>query len=94
MSVSRPVTRGAYAPDQRIAHGEDVWDPTPPPYDIIGDVHGCIDELRDLLDRLGYQPDGDGVRHPEGRTLIFLGDLNDRGPSSIGVWKLALASLK
>ncbi|HUG15305.1 MAG TPA: metallophosphoesterase [Thermomicrobiales bacterium] len=94
VTVSRPATRGPYAADRRIAHGEDVWDRTPPPYDIVGDVHGCIDELRDLLDLLGYQPDGDGVCHPEGRTLIFLGDLNDRGPSSIGVWKLALASIR
>ena len=25
------------------------------PFDIIGDVHGCFDELRDLLTQLGYQ---------------------------------------
>ena len=25
------------------------------PFDIIGDVHGCFDELRDLLAQLGYQ---------------------------------------
>lgn len=94
-TVSRPLTaRGAYAPDQRIAHGEDVFDPTRPPYDIIGDVHGCIDELRDLLTLLGYELDGEGVCHPEGRTLVFLGDLNDRGPGSMGVWKLALASMR
>jgi len=34
------------------------------PFDIIGDVHGCLDELKDLLARLGYtladatDPDG------------------------------------
>ena len=60
----------------------------PGPFDIIGDVHGCFDELRALLDKLGYQvacsagPDGDRyqVRHPQGRRLAFLGDLVDRGP--------------
>jgi hypothetical protein len=84
----------AFAPDRKIAHAPDVWDRTPPPYDIIGDVHGCIDELRDLLEVLGYIWEGDAVQHPEGRTLVFLGDLNDRGPGSIPVWKLALASMR
>lgn len=35
-----------------------------PPFDIIGDVHGCIDELRALLQVLGYVPWGAGYRHP------------------------------
>ncbi|RIK35297.1 MAG: hypothetical protein DCC58_20665 [Chloroflexi bacterium] len=78
-----------------LAHNPDVHDATPPPYDIIGDVHGCIDELLDLVQRLGYtlEPDGRGIRHPLGRTAIFIGDLNDRGPGSITVWQLVLASL-
>lgn len=71
-----------------------VWDDTPGPFDVIGDVHGCIDELRDLLAELGYAEDSDGgVIHPGGRTLIFLGDLADRGPGSFEVWRLALASI-
>ncbi|MBA4031811.1 MAG: polynucleotide kinase-phosphatase, partial [Planctomyces sp.] len=32
--------------DRRGEHG---------PFDIIGDVHGCADELEELLDTLGYQ---------------------------------------
>jgi protein phosphatase len=51
------------------------------PFDIIGDVHGCYDELSDLLDQLGYAPDATaGRRHADGRRAIFLGDLVDRGP--------------
>lgn len=60
------------------------------PFDIIGDVHGCGDELERLLRLLGYEPKGetadDGVwtgpiwMHPEGRKAVFLGDLVDRGP--------------
>ena len=50
------------------------------PFDIIGDVHGCFDELRTLFDKLGYTIDGDQVTPPEGRKAVFVGDLVDRGP--------------
>ena len=60
------------------------------PFDIIGDVHGCADELEKLLGQLGYvvRERYDGVdlsagpvyAHPEGRKVVFLGDLVDRGP--------------
>ena len=54
------------------------------PFDIIGDVHGCYDELCDLLGMLGYARDEHGIyRHPEGRRLVFVGDLVDRGPRSV-----------
>lgn len=52
------------------------------PLDIVGDVHGEIDALNDLLTALGYDRRG---RHPDGRRLIFVGDLCDRGPDSIAV---------
>lgn len=55
------------------------------PIDIIGDVHGEIGALLSLLDLLGY--DGQG-NHAEGRRLVFLGDLGDRGPNSIAVIRL------
>ena len=48
-------------------------------YDIIGDVHGCADELEVLLKKLGYDNAGGIYRHPEGRKVIFLGDFIDRG---------------
>ncbi|MGG6270384.1 polynucleotide kinase-phosphatase [Leptolyngbya sp. AN03gr2] len=49
------------------------------PFDIIGDVHGCCDELEQLLQTLGYQLKEQTYYHPEGRKAIFLGDLVDRG---------------
>jgi protein phosphatase len=49
------------------------------PFDIIGDVHGCFDELRTLLEKSGYRVDGVQVIPPEGRKAVFLGDLVDRG---------------
>ncbi len=54
------------------------------PFDIIGDVHGCFDELIDLVNKLGYSvsliENKYIVSHPEKRKLLFLGDLGDRGP--------------
>jgi protein phosphatase len=64
------------------------------PFDIIGDVHGCFDELQELLRTLGYsvEKNGDGYRveTPEGRKAIFLGDLVDRGPKIPEVVKLVM----
>ncbi len=49
------------------------------PFDIIGDVHGCCDELETLLQTLGYQLKEQIYSHPDHRKVIFLGDLVDRG---------------
>jgi hypothetical protein len=49
-------------------------------YDLIGDLHGQHDKLTGLLHHLGYEPEGNGFHHPEGRRVIFLGDYIDRGP--------------
>ncbi|YCM42342.1 polynucleotide kinase-phosphatase [Verrucomicrobiaceae bacterium 227] len=62
------------------------------PFDIIGDVHGCYDELRTLLAKLDYQIEGNVARHPE-RTLVFVGDLIDRGPDSPKVLRLVMESV-
>lgn len=62
------------------------------PFDLIGDVHGCYDELIELLEKLGYTVDA--AQHvaipPEGRKAVFLGDLVDRGPKIVHVLKLAM----
>ena len=55
------------------------------PIDIVGDVHGEICALNSLLTHLGYDSEGD---HPQGRRLVFVGDLTDRGPDSPAVVKL------
>lgn len=54
------------------------------PLDIVGDVHGELTALENLIEHLGYRPDGS---HPEDRRLVFVGDLCDRGPDSPGVLK-------
>jgi hypothetical protein len=71
------------------------------PFDIIGDVHGCADELEALLAKLGYPVswyDGDNdfgractVVPPAGRRAIFVGDLVDRGPRTPDVLRLVYA---
>src|SRR6185437_12676778 len=66
------------------------------PFDVIGDVHGCLTELLALLEKLGYALARDdsgravGAAHPEGRRVVFLGDLVDRGPDSPGVLRLVM----
>jgi protein phosphatase len=63
------------------------------PLDIIGDVHGCFDELIELMSKLGYEVkklDGSyAVTAPSGRKLVFVGDLVDRGPGTVEVLRLA-----
>ena len=41
-------------------------------FDIIGDVHGCYDELMELIERLGYEKKDGCYTHPEGRRLIYV----------------------
>jgi hypothetical protein len=52
------------------------------PMDIIGDVHGEFEVMERLMTHLGYNENGESA---EGRRLVFLGDLIDRGPDSTAV---------
>ena len=85
------VVRTPLLTDRRDEHG---------PFDAIGDVHGCLDELVALLGVLGYAVVRDDAGrpvdavHPEGRRAIFLGDLVDRGPDSPGVLRLAMGMVR
>ena len=72
--------------DRRDDHG---------PFDIIGDIHGCFDELTALLGRLGYtiataEDHSFVVTHPDNRRAVFLGDLVDRGPKIPEVLRLVM----
>ncbi len=88
--ASAVVERQPLWNDLRHEHG---------PFDVIGDVHGCFDELAELLERLGYrlgyQPDVRGGLElvaipPAGRKALFVGDFGDRGPDTPGVYRLAM----
>jgi len=70
------------------------------PFDVIGDVHGCRLELEELLAELGYDLVRDDAgrpvdaSHPDGRRVVFVGDLVDRGPDSPGVLRLAMGMVR
>ncbi|MDF9408080.1 MAG: Bis(5'-nucleosyl)-tetraphosphatase PrpE (asymmetrical) [Pelotomaculum sp. PtaB.Bin013] len=63
----------------------------PGPFDIIGDIHGCFDELTMLLDKLGYRNRSNHYAHPACRKAVFLGDLTDRGPRGLDSFWLVKA---
>lgn len=46
----------------------------------VGDVHGCVDELQDLLRECDYSP---------GDLVVLLGDLVCKGPDSVAVVQMA-----
>jgi protein phosphatase len=73
---------------------EKIHDNTPPPFDIIGDVHNCIDELNKLFLSMNYERMGDVFIHPAGRTPIFLGDLTDRGPDAVSVLNIVIGMVE
>jgi predicted phosphodiesterase len=43
---------------------------------VIGDVHGCLDELEALVEKAGVTADD---------VVVFVGDLVAKGPDSVGV---------
>ena len=81
-SLLRRLFRSPEAPPPpaaRVPEGRRVY--------AIGDVHGRLD----LLDQLLAMIDADEyARGPAETTLVFLGDLIDRGPDSRGVVERAL----
>lgn len=67
------------------------------PFDIIGDIHGCYDELCELLIQLSYEIDKENhqclsapVTEDKERQVVFVGDLVDRGPKTPSVLKLVM----
>ena len=75
--------------DKRDEHGA---------FDVIGDVHGCADELSKLLVKLGYEytiannnGEDAAFRHPDGRRAVFVGDLTDRGPKNMEVLRIVMS---
>ena len=53
----------------------------------VGDIHGRVDLLGALLDEAAREP-----RLREKRAIVFLGDLVDRGPDSLGAIDLSIGA--
>lgn len=70
----KEAARGASVPD-----GERVY--------VIGDVHGRLDLLEAMVRAI---EEDDGKAGAAETTVVFLGDLVDRGPDSCGVIRLAM----
>jgi serine/threonine protein phosphatase 1 len=51
----------------------------------VGDIHGCLDDLRRVLDAISADATKHGVTRPR---VVFLGDYVDRGPDGKGVLDL------
>lgn len=53
--------------------------------DVIGDIHGCYEELHSLFEKLGWVYDDDNhfFYHPTRRKAVFIGDIIDGGPDNI-----------
>ena len=79
------IEREKVWPDLRVETG---------PFDVIGDVHGCCDELEALLVKLGYTLEARRALPPAGRRAVFLGDLVDRGPRIPAVLDLVMAMVE
>lgn len=60
--------------------------------DVIGDIHGCFIEFKELTKKMGYSWETGVPIHKEKRILGFIGDITDRGPHSLKlieiVWQL------
>jgi hypothetical protein len=66
-------------------------------YDVIGDVHGCADKLEGLLLELGYAERQGAYRYSgpgNGRQVVFVGDLIDRGAQQIKTLELVRAMVE
>ena len=62
--------------------------------DIIGDIHGCYDEMMVLIKRLGYVEQGGLYIHPQGRRLLSVGDIMSRGPKSLATMRFWLTQIE
>ncbi len=73
------IARHAYVLPRAVAPNVEVF--------AIGDIHGRPDLLQALLDEAAREP-----RRRERRAIVFLGDLIDRGPDSLGAVDLAIGA--
>lgn len=79
-SVPQPYSRG-WIPNKALAKGITIDMQNQSRLIIVGDVHGCIDELHRVLELARYSSSS-------GDQVVFVGDMINKGPDSIGVIRL------
>lgn len=79
LNLLKRLRRQPTPPDSAVPPGVRIY--------AIGDVHGRVDLLRELLVMIG---EDNAARAETDVQLIFLGDLIDRGPASADVVNLAM----
>jgi hypothetical protein len=60
-------------------------------YDIIGDIHGHVNDLKELLKKMGYGLSERGHYYHSDRQAVFVGDYIDRGKNSREVVQIVRA---
>jgi len=76
-----------------------LWRDRAGSFDVIGDLHGCCDELLSLLRIMGYKVENPSaliprITAPEGRTAVFVGDFVDRGPDNVRTLLIVMAMVR
>ncbi len=76
-----------------------MWRDRAGSFDVIGDLHGCCDELLSLLKIMGYKVENPGsliphIAAPEDRTAVFVGDFVDRGPDNVRTLLIVMAMVR
>lgn len=89
----------ARAAEQHTGPSPVAWRDRPGAFDIIGDVHGCCDELLSLLRVMGYRVQNPaalipGITPPPDRTAVFVGDFVDHGPYVVRTLLIAMAMVR
>jgi protein phosphatase len=83
--MKMPADYNPHTTTYRLSHNQGI--------DVVGDVHGCFDELMELLAKSGYDIHREGneftIDHPQNRMLFLSGDLTDRGPNSLDTLRFA-----
>lgn len=76
--------------DNALVYENHILEGNPSDYFIIGDIHGCYKELVALIESQGFVIDSElRVTHPNGKKIILVGDLIDKGYDIESVIELA-----
>lgn len=87
-AVEKTAEKAAVGASEPSVPSPRAWQDRTGPFDVIGDVHGCCEELLSLLRIMGYGVSDPAallprITPPVSRTAVFLGDFVDHGPQAV-----------